>query len=66
MWCWFVSSSSSCIQAFYLTLHAADPTKVEYADVLSVLAMTMAHGKGESLSFKLQGNPTALDEWGHE
>jgi hypothetical protein len=41
-------------------------TRVEFADVLSVLAMTMAHGKGESLAFKLKGNPTALDEWGHE
>jgi 26S proteasome regulatory subunit N1 len=54
------------LKAFYFTLHAADPTRVEFADVLSVLAMTMAHGKGESLNFKLQGNTTALDEWGHE
>ncbi|KAH7481928.1 hypothetical protein PRIC1_009605 [Phytophthora ramorum] len=37
------------------------------ADVLAVLAMTMAkEGSRESLQFKLQGNSTDLGAWGHE
>ena len=39
----------------------------ELADVLSVLAMTMApEGKRESLSFKLEGCKTDVAAWGHE
>jgi 26S proteasome regulatory subunit N1 len=37
------------------------------ADILSVLAMTMApEGSRESLSYKLKGNSTELGVWGHE
>jgi 26S proteasome regulatory subunit N1 len=37
------------------------------ADVMSVLAMTMAaQGSRESLKFKLEGTNTNISEWGHE
>lgn len=37
------------------------------ADVMSVLAMTMANeGSLESLEFRLQGSKGGIDEWGHE
>jgi len=41
--------------------------KKKLADVLSVMAMTMAEvGSRECLGFKLQGNQTELGSWGHE
>lgn len=41
--------------------------KVQLADVLSVLAMTMAPiGSRESLKFKLKGTLTNISSWGHE
>jgi 26S proteasome regulatory subunit N1 len=46
---------------------SAGPAKVQLADILAVLAMTMAEpGKRESLSYKLRGDPTDLGSWGHE
>ena len=44
-----------------------DETKVQLADVLSMLAVTTAEGgTRESLEFKLQGTPADLASWGHE
>lgn len=41
--------------------------RVELADILSVLAMTMAlPEERESLKYKLQGDRTDLGSWGHE
>lgn len=41
--------------------------KTDLADILAVLAMTMAkEGSRESLKFKLLGNSTELGTWGHE
>ena len=37
------------------------------ADVMSVLAMTMAtEGSLECLEFRLQGSEGGIDDWGHE
>ncbi len=45
----------------------ATPIKPELADMLSILAMTMAaDGTRESLHFKLVGYPQELASWGHE
>lgn len=42
-------------------------TKSDLADILAVLAMTMAkEGSRESLKYKLLGNSTDLGSWGHE
>lgn len=41
--------------------------KLDMADIISVLAMTMAAPEErECLKYKLQGNPTDLGAWGHE
>ena len=43
------------------------PLKKQFADVLSVLAMTMSiPGSRESLKYKLQGTLTNISSWGHE
>lgn len=52
------------LKTFYDTVN--DDSKRDFADLLSVMAMTMDHGKTESLLFKLQGNADQLEEWGHE
>lgn len=45
----------------------SQPSKHNLADVLSVLAMTMAaQGSRECLGFKLQGAPLDISSWGHE
>eukprot|EP00322_Chrysochromulina_rotalis_P022638 CAMPEP_0115890898 /NCGR_PEP_ID=MMETSP0287-20121206/33586_1 /TAXON_ID=412157 /ORGANISM="Chrysochromulina rotalis, Strain UIO044" /LENGTH=644 /DNA_ID=CAMNT_0003347679 /DNA_START=26 /DNA_END=1956 /DNA_ORIENTATION=+ len=45
----------------------AGPAKTLLADVLSLLAMTMAEeGKRESLNYKLVGSTEDLGSWGHE
>lgn len=46
---------------------AESEVRLEFADILSVLAMTMgAAGKRETLNFKLKGNRSDLGSWGHE
>lgn len=45
---------------------AANPNVAGLADLLSVLAMTMGTTPCESLRYKLRGDPTDLDSWGHE
>ncbi|GBG33622.1 26S proteasome non-ATPase regulatory subunit 2 [Hondaea fermentalgiana] len=54
------------LKEFYRTLKSGSLKKA-VADVLSVLAMTMAEeGSRECLGFKLEGNRTELGVWGHE
>ena len=54
------------LKKFYESKEAF-PIKVDLADMLSVLAMTMAaDGTRESLHFKLVGHPQELASWGHE
>eukprot|EP00164_Ancoracysta_twista_P000419 GFYU01000568.1.p1 GENE.GFYU01000568.1~~GFYU01000568.1.p1 ORF type:complete len:882 (-),score=333.91 GFYU01000568.1:196-2841(-) len=51
----------------YDGLAAGSPNKAQFADVLSVMAMTMGKkDERESLNFRLQGGATTLKEWGHE
>ena len=45
---------------------AASANTLLLADLLSVLAMTMGTTPCESLHYKLRGDPTDLDSWGHE
>jgi 26S proteasome regulatory subunit N1 len=61
------------LRPHYATLKAnyevakADASKTLLADVLSLLAMTMAEeGKRESLDYKLLGSREDLGSWGHE
>lgn len=46
----------------------AGPTKLQLADIVSVLASTTADLEGEraALKYKLMGNRDNLDTWGHE
>jgi len=54
------------LKSFFTTM-AAGENKRALADVLSILAMTMAaEGSKESLHFKMQGNSTDIGSWGHE
>lgn len=62
----FLHPHFDALKNFYDKVPTSDETKRDFADLLSVMAMTMAHGKTESLRFKLDGNATQLDEWGHE
>lgn len=62
----FLLPHYDALVAKYRALPDGEETRADFADVLSVLAMTMAHGRGESLAFKLAGVPTAIEEWGHE
>ena len=61
----FLRPHYEVMKSAYLTVGAQN--KKELADILSVLAMTMApEGSREMLHFKLQGNSTELGLWGHE
>jgi hypothetical protein len=49
-----------------LPLHVSS-TQKSLADVVSILAMTMAaEGTRESLHYKLKGNSSDIGSWGHE
>ncbi|XP_017771918.1 PREDICTED: 26S proteasome non-ATPase regulatory subunit 2 [Nicrophorus vespilloides] len=43
-----------------------DTIKIEAADVISVLAMTMGEGVRECLKYRLLSNLNSIGEWGHE
>eukprot|EP01087_Luapelamoeba_hula_P008624 TRINITY_DN216_c0_g1_i1.p1 TRINITY_DN216_c0_g1~~TRINITY_DN216_c0_g1_i1.p1 ORF type:complete len:904 (+),score=160.99 TRINITY_DN216_c0_g1_i1:66-2714(+) len=54
------------LKTYFLTMKEG-ANKRALADVLSILAMTMAEeGSCESLTYKLQGNSTDIGSWGHE
>eukprot|EP01059_Diplonema_ambulator_P007811 TRINITY_DN17326_c0_g1_i1.p1 TRINITY_DN17326_c0_g1~~TRINITY_DN17326_c0_g1_i1.p1 ORF type:complete len:922 (+),score=358.27 TRINITY_DN17326_c0_g1_i1:51-2816(+) len=52
----------------YETLDQASPNAKALADILALVAITMSSDSSETLSldFKLKGNPTDLEAWGHE
>lgn len=55
------------LKSIYQTWEESHELKKKLADVLSVLAMTMAsQGTRESLKFKLQGTSVDISSWGHE
>ncbi|ETV80823.1 hypothetical protein H257_06289 [Aphanomyces astaci] len=61
----FLRPHYNALKDAFTTLQPANQT--ELADILAVLAMTMApEGSRESLHFKLKGNSTELGLWGHE
>ncbi|KAF0696800.1 Aste57867_12462 [Aphanomyces stellatus] len=61
----FLRPHYEALKTAYTILNAEN--KVELADILAVLAMTMApEGSRESLFYKLKGNSTELGLWGHE
>jgi 26S proteasome regulatory subunit N1 len=65
----FLRPHYATLKGVYDSLVATEQQSVrrELADILSVLAMTMAASDSrESLSFKLQGNVSDLGAWGHE
>ena len=55
------------LKQVYNSWHAAHDMKQTMADMLSVLAMTMAEpGSQECLKFKLEGTNVEISAWGHE
>lgn len=55
------------LKEVYSSWHAAHDMKQMMADMLSVLAMTMAEpGSQECLKFKLEGTNVEISSWGHE
>jgi 26S proteasome regulatory subunit N1 len=55
------------LKTVYESWHAAHDLKQTLADVMSVLAMTMApQGSRECLKYKLQGTNIDISSWGHE
>lgn len=55
------------LKEVYESWHAAHDLKQRMADMLSVLAMTMASpGSLECLTFKLEGTNIDISSWGHE
>ncbi|GAB9463320.1 26S proteasome non-atpase regulatory subunit 2 [Globisporangium polare] len=62
----FLRPSYEPLKVAFETFKAGE-TKIDLADILAVLAMTMAkEGSRESLKYKLQGRSTELGSWGHE
>eukprot|EP00602_Paraphysomonas_sp_CaronLab_P000859 CAMPEP_0185030934 /NCGR_PEP_ID=MMETSP1103-20130426/18094_1 /TAXON_ID=36769 /ORGANISM="Paraphysomonas bandaiensis, Strain Caron Lab Isolate" /LENGTH=894 /DNA_ID=CAMNT_0027566249 /DNA_START=45 /DNA_END=2729 /DNA_ORIENTATION=- len=55
------------LKKVYQSWHVAHDMKQTMADMLSVLAMTMAEpGSHECLKFKLEGTSVEISSWGHE
>jgi len=63
----FLRPHYDSLKAVYQSWSVSHPMKRMMADVMSVLAMTMAErGTMECLKFKLQGTNTNISSWGHE
>ena len=63
----FLRPHYSTLVDFYNTKEVGSPNKKELADVLSVLAMTMAKPETRTcLKYKMEGNTRELGDWGHE
>ena len=63
----FLRPHYDALKAVYQSMSASHSMKRPMADVMSVLAMTMAErGTRECLKFKLQGTSTNVSSWGHE
>jgi 26S proteasome regulatory subunit N1 len=55
------------LKSIYASWHVAHSLKQLMADMLSVLAITMAEpGSQECLRFKLEGTNTEISSWGHQ
>lgn len=63
----FLRPSYTVLKNAYLSWPEDHPEKKAMADVMSVLAMTMAEpGSRECLKFKMEGNMKDMSSWGHE
>ena len=63
----FLRPHYDTLKSLYESWEESYELKTKLADVLSVLAMTMAvPGTRESLKFKLKGTLTNISSWGHE
>lgn len=63
----FLRPHYDTLKGIYESWHAAHDLKQTLADVMSVLAMTMAaEGSQDCLYFKLQGSSVDISSWGHE
>lgn len=63
----FLRPHYDALKAVYQNMSLSHAMKRPMADVMSVLAMTMAErGTRECLKFKLQGTSTNISSWGHE
>ena len=63
----FLRPHYTSLKTVYQSWAVSHPMKRAMADVMSVLAMTMAErGSMECLKFKLQGTNTNISSWGHE
>lgn len=63
----FLRAHYDSLKSVYQSWSVSHPMKRTMADVMSVLAMTMAErGTMECLKFKLQGTNTDISSWGHE
>lgn len=63
----FLKPHYSALKAVHSSWPDSQPMKRSLADVLSVLAMTMAaSGSRECLAYKLAGNSDDISSWGHE
>lgn len=63
----FLRPHYDSLKAVYQNMSVSHAMKRPMADVMSVLAMTMAErGTRECLKFKLQGTSTNISSWGHE
>ena len=63
----FLRPHYSTLVDFYNTKEVGSPNKKELADVLSVLAMTMAKPETRTcLKYKMEGKTRELGDWGHE
>ncbi len=63
----FLRPHYATLKGIYESWPISHSMKRQMADVMSVLAMTMAdHGSREMLKFKLQGNKVENSSWGHE
>jgi 26S proteasome regulatory subunit N1 len=63
----FLRPHYSRLQNVYNSWPIVHPMKRLMADMMSVLAMTMAsHGSRECLKYKLQGSSVNVSAWGHE
>lgn len=63
----FLRPSYTLLKDVYASWPSDHPEKRNMADVLSVLAMTMAEpGSRECLTYRLEGSMTDASAWGHE
>ncbi|KAK1326758.1 26S proteasome non-ATPase regulatory subunit 2 1A [Acorus calamus] len=62
----FLRPHYSPLKAYFDIFMEDSDVKKKLADILSVLAMTMATGERESLKYRLLGSAEEIGSWGHE